>query len=80
MILNLIESVSEGFPSYSLNDGPNIKLVDLFKLVGIGLSLLLLGHSRFNLWFSFPPVFQWYCFTSLRSPSVTMHFCRVLIS
>ena len=38
-ILNLIESVSEGF-LLTLNDGPNIKLVDLFKLVGTGLNLV----------------------------------------
>ena len=32
-------------------DGPNIKLVDLFKLVGTGQSCLLLGHSGFNHFF-----------------------------
>ena len=45
------------------NDGPNIKLVELPKLVGAGSSCLLLGHSVFSWWFSSAPGFPWYCFT-----------------
>ena len=37
------------------SDGSNI------KLVGTGVSLLLLGHSGFKWWFSFALVFQWCC-------------------
>ena len=64
-----------------LNDGPNIKLVDLFKLVGSGLSLvccLVIRGSTGG--FSFAPVFQWYCVKPWGSPGVTIRLCRVLIS
>ena len=63
------------------NDGPNIKLADLLKLVGTGLNLvcyLVVWGSTSVL--SFALVFQWYCFTSWGSPGVTIRLCRVLIS
>ena len=44
-----------GWPCIRLNDEPNIKLVDLFSLVGTGQSYLSLGHSDFNCWYSFAP-------------------------
>ena len=53
--------------------GPNIKLVDLFKLVGYGLSLvccLVIRGSTGG--FAFAPVFQWYCFIPRGSPGVTI--------
>ena len=48
----------------------------LFVVKGNG----LLGHSGFNWWFSFAPVFQWYCFIPCGFPGVTIRFCLVLIS
>ena len=61
------------------NDGPNINLVDLFKLVGTRLSVVCCFVIRGSTGF-ISPVFQWYCFTPRGSPSATIRFCRVLIS
>ena len=61
---------------------PYKRLVDLFKLVGTGLSLVCcLAISGFNWRFSFAPGFHRCCFTPLGSTGVRMHcFCRVIIS
>ena len=58
--------------------GPTYSLLIYLSL--LGLDLVLLGHSGFNWWFSFPPVFQWFSFTPWGYPGVTIRFCRVLIS
>ena len=60
----------------SLNNGPNIKLLDLFKLVAAGLSivccLVIRGSTGGFLLLRY--------FTPWGSPGVTIRFRRVLIS
>ena len=48
------------FLSLRLIDGPNIKLVDLFKLVGTGLNLVccFVIRGSTGVLFCFAPVFQ----------------------
>ena len=73
-----------GLPCTRLNDGPNIKLVDLFKLVGTGLSLIcwlvIRGSSGcflllryFSGIVSHPGVLQVSQYVSVESPSLTHH-------
>ena len=68
-ILNLIESVSGGFPSYSY-----------LSYLGLDLILFFAWSFGFNWRFTFAPVFQWYCVTPWGSPVITIGFCRVPIS
>ena len=56
------------------------KLVDLFKLVGTGLSLVCCLAIRVSTGVFSALVFEWYCFTPWGSPGVTIRFYRVLIS
>ena len=84
MDISAKEDQDQNVTGFRLNDGPNIQLVDLFKLDGTGLSLvccLVIRGSAGG--FLFSPVFQWYCFhsevlrmsqyVSVESSSLTHH-------
>ena len=60
--------------------GPTYSLLIYLIWLGLDLVLSVARSSGFNWWFSFAPVFQWYCFTRWGSPGVTLRFCQVLIS
>ena len=57
-----------------------------FSWLGPELFCLLLGPPGFNCWFSFAPVFQWYCSTPQGSPGVgrntflsSPHLCFIIV-
>ena len=76
--------MNAGWPCIRLNDGPNIKLVDLFKLVKTGLSMVCCFVSRgstggflllqcFSGIVSHPGVLRVSQYVSVESSSLTRH-------
>ena len=69
------------WPCIRHNDGPIIKLLDLFKLVGTGLSLVCCFVIRGSTYaFLFLRYFSGIVFTPWGSPGVPIRLSRVLIS
>ena len=63
LMMALLPSLIAPWLCIRLNDGSNIKLVDLFQLVGTGLVLSVAwSFGVQQLLFSFAPVFQWWRF------------------
>ena len=58
--------------------GPTYHLLIYLSWLGLDLVLSVAWSFGFNWWFSFAPIFQWYCFTPWGSPGVTIRFCRLM--